>query len=664
MGLMLGVDTGGTYTDAVLVDPAHSIVARAKALTTHDDLARGLSAAVRAVLPKAEGTIERVSISTTLATNAVVEGQGARVATLLVGQSTNMLDRGGLRAALHGDPVVFIGGGHDAAGVEREALDLDAAREAIAVNAGQVSAFAVSSFFATRNPAHERRLQQLITEMTGLPVSLGHDLSSALDAPRRALTAVLNARLIPLLAELIRSVRGLLMRCDIAAPLMVVRGDGSLMSAEFALRSPVETILSGPAASLIGARALTGESDAAVLDIGGTTSDIGALAGGEPVQNPEGAVIGGWRTRVRAVAVHTYGIGGDSAVRSSAEAALALGPDRVIPVSLLAAEYPQMLEVLRQQAAEQPMREHAGWFALRRRPPAGGPGALSPTQRLLWERLANGPIDLVSLFAGQTRMRALRRLVEQGIVALAGLTPTDAAHGLGEQDDWSVEAAMCGLTIGCRRLHEVYGGEAQGTSALAQVIRDRLEQEVARSVLSALLADTPVAPGGNLAAPARWFVDRAIGAAAAHAWVDVGVQLSRPLVVVGASAATYGRAIAGRLDCRGMWPADADVANALGAVSTGVVQRVVLTILPVDGERYRVHGGDRVATFATLAAAGDWAHHEAERLAHAQASAAGGVDIGVTVERDDSVGHAPTGEEVFFQARITAIGRGYPKLAH
>jgi len=663
MGLRLGIDTGGTYTDAVLVDAASRVRASAKALTTHADLAEGIGEALAAVLADADEPIVLVSLSTTLATNALVEGHGGPVALLLPGQPRSFLERADLGQALAGDPVEFLAGGHDGAGVERAPLDLDAARGAIERHAPKVSAFAVSALFATRNPAHERRLRHLIAELTDRPVSCGHELSAALDAPRRALTALLNARLVSLLADLIAAVRGWMDHYDLHAPLMVVRGDGSLMRADFATASPVETILSGPAASLVGARVLAGEADAVVLDIGGTTSDIGVLTGGEPARNLDGAVIGGWRTRVRAVEVHTHGIGGDSAVRVDGPEPLRLGPDRVVPLSLLAHRFPRLEAMLAAQAEERPLREHAGWFALRRRNPVGGADSLSSSQRLLWQRLDDGaPCALVDLFADQTRLRALRRLVERGLVTLAGFTPSDAVHVLGEHRAWSQPAARAGAMIWARFARERLGRDAGDAEALAAAVRRAMGENTARAVLASVLSDTVLAAGGELSGQARTVIDRSLGAMPGHRLVEFSVRLRLPLIALGAPAATYGPAVAENLATRLVLPPHADVANAVGAVAAGVVQQAVATITPLPDERYRAHAPDGVATLATLDEARAWAAAAAERLARARAEAAGAQAVEVDIDRHETIGHSDTGDSVFFEGTVTATARGRPRL--
>src|SRR5262249_35245498 len=183
----------------IMIDPeSGAVTASAKALTTKHDLAIGLRGAMEAVLrQRPVDDIGFVSVSTTLATDAIREGQGSPICLLLVGYEPSALDRAGLRRALGHDPVCFIAGGHTAAGDEQAPLDLAALEAAVHAHGPNVAAFAVSGFFSVRNPAHEVAARELIARLTGRPVSCGHELTSKLDAPRRALTAALNARLIP-----------------------------------------------------------------------------------------------------------------------------------------------------------------------------------------------------------------------------------------------------------------------------------------------------------------------------------------------------------------------------------------------------------------------------------------------------------------------------------
>ena len=197
MAYLLGVDTGGTYTDAVILDEAaDAVIGKAKSLTTRADLALGIGRAVDAALAGAgvqPSQIAMVSLSTTLATNALVEGQGGRVALIFIGFDADDLERGGLVESLKGDPVVRLAGGHNHAGGQAQALDMAALEQAVSELSGDVMGFAVASRFATRNPAHEVAARDLIRRVSGRPVTCSHELSAKLNGPKRALTAVLNA---------------------------------------------------------------------------------------------------------------------------------------------------------------------------------------------------------------------------------------------------------------------------------------------------------------------------------------------------------------------------------------------------------------------------------------------------------------------------------------
>ena len=327
--------------------------------TTRHDLAIGISGAIGGLFehdPVDPKRIGFVSLSTTLATNALVEGQGTPAALVMIGFTEADLQRGGLGTALGQSPVVFCNGGHDGHG-RAKPLDLAPLETFLESSAGKAAhGFAVASVFAVRNPAHEIAARDMVIAKTGKPVTLSHELSARLNGPKRALTTLLNARLIPMISGLIAAVERTLQTRHIDAPLMVVRGDGSLVTAAFARERPVETILSGPAASVLGARAMTGLKRALVSDIGGTTTDVAVLEDGLPRIDPDGAMVGGHRTMVEAVAMRTFGLGGDSEVsfdERSLNAKLILGPRRLIPVSLLAHEHgAAIFNVLERQLAQ------------------------------------------------------------------------------------------------------------------------------------------------------------------------------------------------------------------------------------------------------------------------------------------------------------------------
>lgn len=659
MSLSLGIDTGGTFTDAVLFDPDRGVVAAAKRLTTKHDLALGIGAAIDAVLEQHPAEIGFVGLSTTLATNAVVEGQGNPACLILIGYPEAALDRAGLREALGSDPVVAVSGGHRPSGEEQAPLDLDAVRAAILRHAPAVTAFAVAGYFAVRNPAHEQVVRDLVRDLSGKPVTCGHELTSGLDAPRRALTALLNARLIPLTASLIRAVRGRLDARGITAPLMVVKGDGSLIADRFALARPVETVLSGPAASVVGARWLTGREDCFVSDIGGTTTDIAILKDGRPLVNREGAQVGGWRTMVEAVEIRTFGLGGDSEVRLEPGFGLAVGPRRSVPLSLVVHQHPEMLAALRRQADRAEGLSLDGRFALRLR--ALDTDSLSPPERRIWDALADGPQPLETVLSSHLLDRPLERLVARGLVILSGFTPTDAAHVLGLHGGWSREAALLGAQLWARRPPEPGWTPPADAEAFARSVLERLTADSALALVEAALARDGVA---DPAREARGLLPRraVAGEPSASDLLRPTLALGLPLVGIGASAATYYPEIARRLGTESVVPEHAGVTNAIGAVASGVLQRATITITAPEEGRFRVHAPAGIRTFGSLEEAAAHAEAEAHARAEALAREAGGQEVAVSVTRADRVVSMAGGLDLFVESTVTATAAGRPRM--
>ena len=457
MSYALGIDTGGTFTDAVLLNAAREVVAASKSLTTRFDLAQGIAASLDGLPQDLLAQVDLVSLSTTLTTNSVVEGKGAPVCALLVGYDAQQIKTSGLADLLGLDAIESLAGGHDAAGIALCALDEAACRTAIAKHAGRVSAFAISATFAVRNPAHENQLRAWVQAHCDTPVTCGHELASSLGAPRRALTAALNARMISHVKTLIDSVQRTLAVRHIDAPLMLVKGDGSLINVVSALQRPVSTVLSGPAASVLGACALSGLRDAIVADMGGTTTDIAVVRGGLPALSFDGAMVGNWRPMIEAVKVYAIGLGGDSEVRLLGGEGLTIGPRRVLPLSLLVHQHPKFLAVLQRQQTESP---HASQmrFAQALSADSAHLSRLNDSELRAWDRLCQGPVDLEAANMDDRDLaRAIARLERKGLAIYTGFTPSDAAHVLGMSTHWSQEAALCAARIWARQMRHLYG---------------------------------------------------------------------------------------------------------------------------------------------------------------------------------------------------------------
>jgi N-methylhydantoinase A/oxoprolinase/acetone carboxylase beta subunit len=661
--LFLGIDTGGTYTDAVLYSESEGVLASAKSLTTRHDLAIGVSGAVETVLAEigaAVGRIRLVSLSTTLATNALVEGQGGRAGLVMIGFGPQDLARDGLAEALGSDPVIYLPGGHNVHGNETP-LDLTPLERQLEDFSEQVSAVAIAGYFAVRNPAHEIAVRDLIRRRTSLPVTCSHDLSSRLGGPRRALTTLLNARLISMVARLIEATSGYLESRGIKAPLMVVRGDGALISAAEALMRPIETILSGPAASLVGARHLTGLDNAVVSDIGGTTTDVAVLEGGHPRLDSEGATVGRYRTMVEAVAMHTFGLGGDSELRledGGFDAGLILGPRRLMPLSLAAHLWPQpVLAALERQAQSSFPGRYDGRFALRTGLPKALATGLSAQEAALYERVTLEPQPLDAVLTATSQRATLDRLVARGLVLIAGFTPSDAMHVLGRQDQWNADAAVLGAEIFARR--KAGSGQAVAVSALelAGMVSARLTRQSAEVILTALMAEEGI---GGIDVSKSAFVERAL--ARTPGLVRFSLRPDRPLVALGASAPVHYPAIADMLDIESFVPVHAGVANAVGAVVGQVRETVTVFVTEPDEGRFAVNGAGAHELFRERAEA----FARARELAGAEAREAAirsGADHPV-VEHGEHIDMPEIeGLEKLVEARFVATASGRPRIA-
>jgi N-methylhydantoinase A/oxoprolinase/acetone carboxylase beta subunit len=659
--LLLGIDTGGTYTDAVLYSETSGLVAKAKALTTRHDLATGISAAVDAVLAEAKtepAGVGLVSMSTTLATNALVEGHGGRAGLVMVGFTESDLHRDGLRTALGQDPVLFLKGGHDVHGNETP-LDLAPLGPWLDAAGPGIAAFAVCAYFAVRNPAHEIAVCEAIRERTGLPVTASHELSARLGGPRRALTTLLNARLISLIDRLIAATAGFLGQRGIAAPLMVVRGDGALVSAAFARVHPIETILSGPAASLVGARHLTGLDQAVVSDIGGTTTDIALLEGGQPRLDPEGAMVGGWRTMVEAVAMRTFGLGGDSEVgleEGAFEPKLRLGPRRLVPLSLAERLFPgRVLPELERQARQTQNGRMAGRFAFSTGLPERFGLGLSEAEERLNRKLATEPQPLDRLIVTNVELATLQRLVARGLAQICGFTPSDAAHVTGEQATWDSKAARLGAELFARRRD----GRGMPLAANAEEISRRVLERLTRLSAEAIL-ETAFAEDGLELSPSHPLVRRALDG---HSGVTrSSLSLDRPVVGIGASARLHYARLGDLLSGECVLPDHLDVANAIGAVAGQVRVTVEATVTQPREGLFRVSAGRETCDFAREDEALAHAEERARAMAAARASEAGAESTETATSREVQAADIE-GRRLFVEATVTAMAAGRPRIA-
>jgi N-methylhydantoinase A/oxoprolinase/acetone carboxylase beta subunit len=343
MKMLIGIDVGGTTTDAVIVD-GNKVVKTAYVPTDHDNLLKCLLQALDELVAGVDTSrVERVVLSTTLITNMIAEGKTDPVALVLIpGPGTNPRDYN------LGESII-LDGAIDFRGKEidplREAQIKDAASQ---IKTKGLSRVAVVGKFCQRNHSHELKAGEILAAgLPGAHIELGHRVSGQLNFPRRAATTMLTAATKDKYQKFAADVAAALKERKISAPVYILKADGGTLPLDRSLAMPVETIFSGPAASIMGVMALTAPGQTSVVvDIGGTTTDLALILSGKPLLSAKGARVDSLLTHVRAFAVKSVAIGGDSAVVAKG-VSLTVGPHRDGPPMCMGGSGPTPTDALR-----------------------------------------------------------------------------------------------------------------------------------------------------------------------------------------------------------------------------------------------------------------------------------------------------------------------------
>ena len=651
--LGLGIDAGGTFTDCVLLDlGSGDVLAKAKAPTTHHDLLIGIDDALSRLQLDAPERLSMVALSTTLATNAIAEDKGGLPGAIL------MTPDGRPDPRIAWQPHRVLRARMDIGGREQVPLDRDECVAAVDdLLAAGVEAFAVSGYASVRNPEHELAVRQLIASRCELPVICGHELSTRYNYINRINTAILNARLLPLIRSLLEAAREVLEHHGITAPLMVVKGDGSLITEAVARERPVETILSGPAASVAGARYLTHEPNALVMDVGGTTTDTAVVEDDLVRISDKGANVGGWQTSVAAAEIQTAGLGGDSHVQFTPDRQLLIGPRRVIPLCFLADADPQVEgQLMRLRSEDFVDRGSAApldFFRLGR--PADN-ADLSDLDNRLLEALEDGALSRAVLASRLERpsptLVRTERLERLGYVQRSALTPTDVLHTTGEFTAWNVRAAGHALDV----FAGLYG---EPPERIAKLITSELIRRLCVEALRRELGDGVVSESDGRLAPRMidaGLAGRRLGA------VSLRLEYTRPIIAIGAPVQPFFPEVGRRLNAHVIIPRHAEVANAIGAVASEVVVREQAVIRPDEVANYVFHWREGRREFVHLDAAIATARETLADLATRRALDAGAADPRTRVDVDERRGYLADGELQLIEVRLEARATGRPAM--
>ncbi len=621
MTRIMGIDTGGTYTDGVIVDPeAKKILCKTKVFTQKHDLMSSIHQCIENLMACETEKVSMVCLSTTLATNAIVEGRRAKAGLVLIG--------GKPEGPLPADLCIPLRGKLDIKGREIERMEQEDVINAIETLKDHVDAVAVSGYASVRNPSHELLVKKMIRERCFLPVVCAHELTSQLGYYERTVTAAWNAGLIPIIRELIHAVKNVLKSKGMDLPIMIVKGDGSLMQESFAIDRPIETILSGPAASVMGAVYLTNQKNAVILDMGGTTTDIARVSDGRVRIRKRGANVGGWFPQIQAADILTFGIGGDSGINISSDGEWSIGPRRVQPLCVAGRQYPRLiheLEAIRTGEDYSPESKETDCFALINMPDTG---KLNKLDRQVLRILQGGAH---SLFVIAKRLGVnpeeldMEKLVNLDAVQRIAMTPTDLLHASGTFLRWEEKISWIGSEILAGKMKKTVPDflktmECYITNQLCDACRKSIagfQEEYAES----------------------------------------------PLIAIGAPVKAWMPAVSEMLQTSLIIPEHAEVANAIGAAAGQIIETVEALIRPEkDHPGFILHAPWECRNFSTLKEAGDYAVAAGRHHASELAKSAGSDSVEVTeIKEDLYVDDFNGNSKIYIETKITITAIGRPK---
>jgi len=588
--LGLGIDTGGTCTDAVIYDfDTGRIVSSGKAQTTKSNLEIGIANAIDTLDQDLVRRVSRVALSTTLATNACLENKGARAKLLMLGFYPDLLDHLKEIYASYGleDMSRFILMDAKVEGLYSQPFDPDwemLRKEAAGWFADCDSIGVVQKHPRANGGRFELTAREILKETTDHPVTISYDISNETDILKTCAGTLLNARLIPLLVEFIDAVRHVLKRRGLTVPISIIRSDGTMMPEKMAQLYPVETILCGPAASTVGGNALCSKENAIVVDMGGTTTDIAIVRGSLPVLAEDGIRIGQWKTMVQGLYVDTIALGGDSAIRYT-DKEMFLDTERVIPLCALAASWDHVLPCLENLTEQEPwsMVPAYEFFVLQK--DITGVEGYTDYEQELCRKLTGKPLiirELSERMGKYPKLLGTERLERDGVIIRSGLTPTDMMVLKGDftmYDAAPVRAALRSLAVNtaltaedipdiiyekvCRRLYDTLG-----RVILQQQYPDRKEKLTGDGLQ--LILDCFYEQ-----AKARLDREEVNGRACQDTEETdqemlpgrLALTTDYPLVGVGAPVHVFLPRVGSLLGTEVMIPAHAGVANALGAIA-------------------------------------------------------------------------------------------------
>lgn len=631
MRIGIGIDTGGTCTDAVALDlDTQELLAKGKSLTTREDLSVGIGKALDMLPEELVRRASIVSLSTTLATNACIEDKGCRAKLLIFGLTEENINRVNASEtfSLKSDSVLCFDTHGSADGLMIDEPDWEDFYAQYGDWLRDADALSAVELYANYNGAPaEKHFKELVGERIGCKCVCASELTSGLSVLGRGSTALLNARLFPIVKEFVDAAMADFRARGCKAPIMVVRSDGSLMSSDYTLSRPVETILSGPAASVLAGKGFSNDPNYIIVDMGGTSTDVSVVSDGKPVTADGGIQIAQWPTYVRGIQVSPFNLGGDSAIRL-VKGKLELFPRRVKSLCSAASQWPEIKTQLERLLRtnhynEFPLHE---FFYLIREPE--DISHYNDEEKRLIDHVRSGPKILERLYdEADIDLYHLNseRLEAEGVVMRCGMTPTDFMHIRGEYNEYDREASVMGAKYMLKSLDRV--------ATDSQV---RLLAEEAYSLVEGRMYENLLQIALERQYPQQFEsgVDEQTLFLIRNAWenrnngsgklLQYGFGTAYTLIGIGAPTHLFLPEVAKALGANYILPDNAEVANAIGALKADINAVVRVNISQrfnfEEGKSfYIVHAPTGSRRFEDKDEAGKFAMAAAESAALAEA---------------------------------------------
>ncbi|MDO4555012.1 MAG: hydantoinase/oxoprolinase family protein [Lachnospiraceae bacterium] len=583
----IGIDTGGTCTDAVIYDTEkNQVLAWAKDLTTKRDLKVGISNVLKKLPEDQLKLCTHAALSTTLATNACVENIGGNGRLVFIGIDEEVLQD---TYASYGyqslEDVYVLKCKITDSQKESEEPDWENFKEDMEdFLKGADCVSIVQLFSAAHLGAYEKKAAEVIKGLYPVPIILGKDLFLDLNAIKRGAGALLNARLVPLIYQFVQAIDKVFLSMGMEIPTTIIRSDGSQMSKKFASLHPVETLLSGPAASIVGGISLTEIADALIVDMGGTTTDIAIVKNGIPKEVEKGIQIGNWKTFVKGVYIDTFGLGGDTAIHYKKSSGLYLENYRVVPICSLASRYPYVLTELKALVCSDTMDSHFAYEYICLLKDIEQDDKYNKDEKALCRAVTEKPLSIreaAKVLNSEFYIikRILTRLEEDGIIIRSGLTPTDIMHIKGDYTEFNKEASIYAARLVCQ---SYYGKELEELcDSVYEMVEKRLYENIARIILTTeceeLKNETLDAQSQSLIHYSYQLAKKGLGECSLSAPL---FQLKTKLVGVGAPMHIFLPEVARLFGTEAILPKYASVANAIGAIASKITVTVDVYLRP------------------------------------------------------------------------------------